>query len=584
MTEGVEWTLNLKDLATGKLEKFNLKLQKSEQLVGKVGKEANGSSSSLIKMGIGAVSAAGGVALLYATGKELISGMVEQTAAFQKYNAILSNTFGSQVAAGNSMAMILDVAKTTPFSVNELTESYVKLANRGITPTRDEIISLGDFAAATGKNFNELSEAVMDASNPERWKEFGVKTSRANGMVTLSFKDQTITVKDNAMAVKQAIVQFGKMNGVQGNMSAQSKTLGGQISNLGDSWDQFLLGLGAGNSGAMSDTVQMLGMLIEKSSELLGIQPMNIRLLEDEQNRLYGLKAALHDANTPEEERLKMIKQIKKEYPDLLKNISAEAVSIGQVSSAIDDEIEAIKRRSVVESYKNQIGGLSQKIANRESTARRYEIQFSKTLDKLVAENPELAGLKNQDTGELMDVLRRPIQGKGGGLTEQLKSSNPKLGMKFAKVKELLGVGGGGSAVYSQTLFKEMETQSLKRFEALNQPNGPFSESLTDLNKQLEDLKNEMKYAEGLAGPSKTTPLAKILGGGSGKGADGKIDSTLSASSPKILNITMDAVMKGDIVFQNATDLPQVKQVVRKEISNVLAEAVADAKILAPNR
>jgi hypothetical protein len=46
----------------------------------------------------------------------------------------------------------------------------------------------------------------------------------------------------------------------------------------------------------------------------------------------------------------------------------------------------------------------------------------------------------------------------------------------------------------------------------------------------------------------------------------------------------MDAVMKGDIVFQNATDLPQVKQVVRKEISNVLAEAVADAKILAPNR
>lgn len=583
MNEGVEWTLNLKDLATGKLEKFNLKLQKSEQLVGKVGKEATTSGSGLLMMGAGAATAAGSVALLYSTGKELLSGMVEQTAAFQKYNAILSNTFGSQVAAGNSMSMILDVAKTTPFSVNELTESYVKLANRGITPTRDEIISLGDFAAATGKNFNELTEAVMDASNPERWKEFGIKTSRANGMVTLSFKDQTITVKDNAMAVKQAIVQFGKMNGVQGNMSAQSKTLGGQISNLGDSWDQFLLGLGAGNSGAMSDTVQMLGMIIEKSSELLGIQPMNIRLLEDEQNRLYGLKSALHDANTPEAERLKMIKQLKREYPDLLKNISDEAISIGQVSSAIDDEIESIKRRSVVESYKNQIGGLSQKIANRESTARRYEIEFSKTIDKLVQENPELAGLKNQDTGELMDVLRRPIQGKGGGLTESLKGSSPKLGMKFAKVKDLLGIGGGGSAVYSQTLFKEMENLSLKRFEALNQPNGPFSESIDDLNKQMEDLKNEMKYAEGLSG-GKKSPLATLLGGGSGKGGDGKIDSTLSASSPKILNITMDAVMKGDIVFQNATDLPQVKQVVRKEISNVLAEAVADAKILAPNR
>jgi hypothetical protein len=46
----------------------------------------------------------------------------------------------------------------------------------------------------------------------------------------------------------------------------------------------------------------------------------------------------------------------------------------------------------------------------------------------------------------------------------------------------------------------------------------------------------------------------------------------------------MDAVMKGDIVFQKATDMPMVKATVRKEISNVLAEAVADAKILAPTR
>jgi len=582
MSESVEWTLNLKDLATGKLEKFNLKLQKADQLMGKVDKKAISTSSGFNMIGGGALAAVGSIGLFVATGRQLISGMVEQVSLFQKYNAVLSNTFGSQVAAGNSMAMILDLAKETPFSVNELTESYVKLANRGVVPTRNEIVALGDFAAATGKQFNELTEAVMDASNPERWKEFGVQTKRANGEVTLSFKNQSITVKDNANAVKGAIVQFGRMVGVQGNMEAQSKTLGGQISNLGDTWDQFLLGLGSGNSGAMYDTVRMLGLMIEKSAELLGVQPMNIRLLEDETDKLYGLRTALRDANTPEEERLKMIKKLKQEYPDLLKNISAEAVSIGQVTDAIDSEIESIKRRSVVEEYKNKVGQLTQKIAGREATARSFEIKFAKTLDQLIAENPELAPLKNQETGELMDILRRPVQGKGGGLTEELKK-NPKLGMKFAGVRNLLGMGGG-SAVYSQDLFKKMETLSYKRFEALNQPNGPFSESLTDLNNQLEELKNEMQYAQSLAGPGRKTSLSGLLGGG-GKGmTDGNIDSSLSASAPKILNITMDAVMKGDIVFQNATDMPMVKATVRKEISNVLAEAVADAKILAPTR
>jgi hypothetical protein len=79
----------------------------------------------------------------------------------------------------------------------------------------------------------------------------------------------------------------------------------------------------------------------------------------------------------------------------------------------------------------------------------------------------------------------------------------------------------------------------------------------------------------------KAPPIKPLGGGGSGTG-DGKIEKSLSGTSPKIVNITMDAVMKGDMVFQNASDLPGIKQIVKQEISNTLAEAVADAKILGP--
>ncbi len=49
---------------------------------------------------------------------------------FERYNSILSNALGSQSEAVKSMQMIRDTASKTPFEVDQLTESYIKLVNR----------------------------------------------------------------------------------------------------------------------------------------------------------------------------------------------------------------------------------------------------------------------------------------------------------------------------------------------------------------------------------------------------------------------------------------------------------------------
>ena len=56
-------------------------------------------------------------------------------------------------------------ASKTPFAVVELTQAFVKLANQGFRPTTDELRKLGDLASSTGKQFDQLAEAIIKQCN-----------------------------------------------------------------------------------------------------------------------------------------------------------------------------------------------------------------------------------------------------------------------------------------------------------------------------------------------------------------------------------------------------------------------------------
>lgn len=70
--------------------------------------------------------------------------------------------------------MIEDISKHTLFGVDNLTQSYLSLVNRGMKPTEKQITALGDLASSQGKDFNQLTEALLDAQTGEfeRLKEF----------------------------------------------------------------------------------------------------------------------------------------------------------------------------------------------------------------------------------------------------------------------------------------------------------------------------------------------------------------------------------------------------------------------------
>lgn len=190
--------------------------------------------------------------------------VIATTAEFQKMEAVLATTLGSKSAAKVAMDQIVEFASKTPFQVNELTDSFVKLANRGFVPTLTQMTALGDLASSTGKSFDQLTEAALDAMTGEfeRLKEFGIRASSEGDKVKFTFKGVTTEVQKTDEAIKDYLISLGNAEGVSGSMAAISETVGGQISNLEDNFSQLQLAIGSSSSGLISSFLELSNIIL----------------------------------------------------------------------------------------------------------------------------------------------------------------------------------------------------------------------------------------------------------------------------------------------------------------------------------
>lgn len=214
-----------------------------------------------------AMAGALSVGAVISLGKEIL----DVTAKFQKFEAVLTNTLGSNSEAQKSIKMITKLAAETPFGVDELVGSYVKLVNQGFKPTEKEIIKLGDLAASQGKSFDMLTEAIIDAQTGEfeRLKEFGIRASKEGDKVSFTFKGVKTQTDFTSESIRKYILGLGELKGVSGGMVAISKTLGGQISNLADAYDSLLLTVGTKLQGAFAAGIGAISQGITTLKDLI---------------------------------------------------------------------------------------------------------------------------------------------------------------------------------------------------------------------------------------------------------------------------------------------------------------------------
>ena len=200
-------------------------------------------------------------------------GVIAATSEFQKFEAVLSNTLGSSSAAQLALSQIQEFAATTPFQINELTGAFVKLANQGFTPNITQMRLLGDLASSTGKSFDQLAEAILDAQTGEfeRLKEFGVRAAVAGDQVTFTFKGIKTQVDNTSEAIRGYVLSLGAAEGVSGSMEKISGTLGGRISNVQDSFTQLQTTIGQINGGVLFGFVGLLQKALSYFNEIINL-------------------------------------------------------------------------------------------------------------------------------------------------------------------------------------------------------------------------------------------------------------------------------------------------------------------------
>ena len=144
---------------------------------------------------------------------------------------------------GGKWGAIEDFAKKTPFQVDEITEAFISLKNRGLDPFKHGLLqNVGDTASKFGRSIKDVAAALNSgmSGESEPLKGLGINSRTANGKVTYS------TYNDQNELVTQTAGQFdtiGKAIAInkifalsQGQMAKASMTLNGRVSTLKDNY------------------------------------------------------------------------------------------------------------------------------------------------------------------------------------------------------------------------------------------------------------------------------------------------------------------------------------------------------------
>lgn len=231
-----------------------------------VGGAVNG-IAEMAKMARGAlVAMAAGISFA-----AFVHQVVDAQREFDKLNASLITATGSTANAAAAFKALQSFAATTPYSVQEATEAFIKMRNLGMDPSERALRSYGNTAAAMGKGLNQMVEAVADAATGEfeRLKEFGITAKQNGDRVALTFKGMTANIGNNAKEIQDYLRKIGETD-FGGGMELRASTLDGAISNLGDTWQSVLRTISSNGIGeamlsgvlAVSGALQDLGAIL----------------------------------------------------------------------------------------------------------------------------------------------------------------------------------------------------------------------------------------------------------------------------------------------------------------------------------
>lgn len=213
---------------------------------------------------------------------------IKTAAEFERYQIMLNKLQGGPEGGAKAMSWVKQFAQDTPYAVNEVTQSFVRLKAFGLDPMDGTMQSIADQAAMMGGTAETMdgialalgqawTKGKLQGEEALQLLERGVpvwdylqkaskELGKNNGLgyTTQQLQDMASKGQLTRKAIKDLIDQMGLAS--KGAAKTQMESWNGMISNMGDSWTMFKTDVM--DSGAFTVLKQELGSLLKQLDEM----------------------------------------------------------------------------------------------------------------------------------------------------------------------------------------------------------------------------------------------------------------------------------------------------------------------------
>ena len=210
--------------------------------------------------------------------QSFISQMVAVRSEFQQLEISFGTMLKSKEKANELMAQLTDLAAKTPFGLQEVSEGAKRLLAFQVPAEEvtETLRRMGDVAAGLGVPMGQLihvygqvkAQGKLMTNDLYQFMNAGIpiiaELSKVVGKSETEIKDMVSAGKIGFPEVQAVIKNMTSEGGLFFNLMAeQSKSLGGQISNLQDNFDQMLNEIGKSSEGIVSGAIKGVSFLVE---------------------------------------------------------------------------------------------------------------------------------------------------------------------------------------------------------------------------------------------------------------------------------------------------------------------------------
>jgi hypothetical protein len=289
----------------------------------------------------------------------------------------------------------------------------------GVTAATTQLDKLGKAAQATAPKFEQLSKSTS------RYNGIGIDFARV-------IQDAPFGIIGVGNNIQQLAQSFSTLGNAGDSTKSKLKLAFQQIFTSGNllvlavSAITTVLTLYEKGAFKSADATEDLNKKLDDYREnLQGIAKANLEGIKNAQSEIANFKllqAQAENTNNSLQKRIEAVEQLKKQYPEYLKNLTNEQILTGNVGTAYENLTASIIATAKAKAFQSQIG---ENALNQATLAAQVEENLVKIKEMQIERANVLASSEKQNARDKQDFLTRAaaIQSNINSLEEQNKKN-----------------------------------------------------------------------------------------------------------------------------------------------------------------